>query len=351
MRRVDIDKIEIGSRLARSVYNASGQTLLSQGTVLNSDFIKRLKGLGFTSIYIEDGFIDDVAVDNLISEETRNQAVCCIKEVMASIRSENTFQACKVKKVVSDIVEELIANGKMMMNLSDIRSFDDYTFFHSVNVTVISITIGMTLFYPRNKLLDLGLGVLLHDIGKTQIPLGILNKPGKLTDDEFRYVQKHTWFGFEILRSNPDIKITSAHVALQHHERMDGSGYPRQLKGNDILEYARISAIADVYDALVHDRCYRRKLPIHKVYEYFVEQTKYQFDSHFLDRFIQKIALYPQGTKVLLDDGRSGFVVKQSDTLTRPLVRLFWEHGQELDKPVEVNLQHEKSLSIKDVIE
>lgn len=351
MRRIDIDKVETGSRLARSVYNSNGQTLLSQGTLLSSDFIERLKELGFSSVYIEDGFIDDVSLDNLISEETRNQAVACVKEVMANIRSEQTFQACKVKKVVSDIVEELLVNGKMMMNLSDIRSFDDYTFFHSVNVTVLSITIGMTLFYPRQKLLDLGLGVLLHDVGKTQIPLGILNKPGKLTDEEFGFVQKHTWFGFEILRNHPEIKITSSHVALQHHERIDGSGYPRQLKGNDILEYARISAIADVYDALVHDRCYRRKLPIHKVYEYFVEQTNSQFDSHFLDRFIQKIALYPQGTKVLLNDGRSGFVIKQSDVPTRPLVRLFWQHGQELAKPVELNLQDEGSLSIKDVIE
>jgi len=238
-----------------------------------------------------------------------------------------------------------------MVNLSDIRSFDEYTFCHSVNVAVISITIGMTLYYPRSKLLDLGLGVLLHDIGKTQISKDILNKPGKLTEEEFSLIKKHTWYGFDMLRSDPEIKITSSHVALQHHERIDGSGYPRQLKGRMIHEYARISAIADVFDALIHDRCYRPKLPVHEVYKYFVEQTYSQFDNYFLDHFIQKIALYPQGTKVLLNDGRSGFVIKQNNIPTCPVIRLFWHYGKDLPKPVEVNLINEISLSITEVLE
>ena len=351
MKKIDIDNAERGSRLAHPVYNAAGQTLLSRGTILSTRFIERLKGLGCRYIYIEDGFIDDVAVDTLLHQETRDQAVCCVKEVMENIRSGQTLQACKVKKVVADIIDELIANENMMVNLSDICSFDDYTFCHSVNVAVISITIGMTLYFPRNKLLDLGLGVLLHDIGKTQVSLEILNKPDKLTDEEFSLVKMHTWHGFNLLRSDPEVKLTSSHVALQHHERMDGSGYPRQLKGKNIHEYARISAIADVFDALVHDRCYRPKLRIHEVYKYFMEQTYSQFDNKFLDHFIQKIALYPQGTKVLLSDGRSGFVIKQNDTAERPLIRLFWNREKELAKPVEVNLLYESSLAIEDVLE
>jgi len=351
MRKIDIDSVESGSKLARTVYNSTGQTLLSQGTILTPKFLERLKGLGYTSLYVDDGFIDDVSIDDLVQQETRNQAVSCVREVTETVKLGKTLQTAKVKKVISDIVDELISNGNLMLNLSDIRSFDDYTFCHSVNVAVISVTIGMSLYFPRHKLLDLGLGVLLHDIGKIQIAPEILNKPGKLTEGEFNLVKMHTWNGFNLLRSDPEIKITSAHVALQHHERIDGTGYPRQLKGTNIHEYARISAIADVFDALTHDRVYRAKMPVHEVYQYFVEQTYSQFDNHFLDNFIQKIAKYPQGTKVVLSDGRSGFVVKQNNVPERPLVRLFWIHGKELAKPVEVNLLYETQLSIAEVLE
>lgn len=351
MREIDIDKVDAGSKLARSIIGSNGQTLLKQGTILTSKYIERLKKFGYMSLYIDDGFIDDVIIEESISAKTRNQAIYCVKEVINSLSHQNTFQASKVKKVVADIIDDLTGHGEMMLNLSEIRSFDNYTFNHSVNVAVISLTIGMALFYPRDKLLDLGLGVLLHDVGKTQISLDILNKPGKLTAQEYNTVKMHTWHGFELLRTNPEIKITSSHVALQHHERHDGTGYPRQLKGNEILEYARVSAIADVYDALTHDRCYRKKLPAYKVHEYFVQQAGTQFDSYILERFIQKIALYPQGTKVLLNDGREGFVVKQNSSPEHPLVRLFWENGKELAKPVEVNLLYEPSLSIKEVIE
>lgn len=351
MRKVDLDDIQTGLKLALPVYNSKNQMLLGQGTSLTAKFINRLKELGYTSVYIDDGLIDDVAIDEVISEETRLQAVSCLTVVSEDIQKGKTFNVSLAKKVVSDIIDDLIANREMLLNLSDIRSYDDYTFYHSVNVTVISLMIGMSLHYSQNRLHDLGLGVLLHDIGKTQIPLEIINKPGKLTDEEYAIVKKHTWHGFELLRSNPEIKITSAHVALQHHERCDGSGYPRNLQGEDILEFARISAIADVYDALTNDRCYRKKLPVHKAHEILLESAGSHFDSYILDRFIQKIALYPQGTKVMLNDGRSGLVISQNHTSpTRPTVRLFWHGEGELPKPVEVNLLHEPALTIAQVM-
>ncbi len=351
MRKIDLEHIEISSKLARPIYNSKSQMLLGQGTILTSKFIERLKVLGYTSVYIDDGLIDDVTINETISEETRLQAVNCLRVVNEEIQNRKPFNVSLVKKVVSDIIDDLIASREMMLNLSDIRSYDDYTFNHSVNVTVISVMIGMSLHYTQNRLHDLGLGVILHDIGKTQIPLEIINKPAKLTDDEYAVVKKHTWHGFELLRSNPEIKITSAHVALQHHERCDGSGYPRNLQGEDILEFARISAIADVYDALTNDRCYRKKLPVHKAYEILLENSGSHFDNYILDRFIQKIALYPQGTKVMLNDGRSGLVISQNHiSPTRPMVRLFWHRDKELPKPVEVNLLYEPALAITDVI-
>ncbi len=352
IRRVDLDYVKAGSKLARNIINPNGTMLLSQGTILTDKFIERLKNLNYTSVYIDDGYIDDVVVDEIISEKTRSQALHCIQAAARDIAHHRVIKVPSVKKVVSEIIEDLIRNQEMMLSLSDISSYDDYTFNHSINVTVVSVMIGMCLFYSQEKLRDLGLGVLLHDIGKTQIPSEILTKPAKLTKEEYEIIKKHTWHGFEILRANPEIKITSAHVALQHHERYDGSGYPRRLKGRRILEFARIASIADVYDALSNDRCYRRKLPAHEVYEHLLTQTGIHFDSNILDRFIQKIALYPQGTKVRLNDGKTGYVIKQNSmSPERPLVRLFWHHERELPRPEEINLLYSPTLNIIEVLE
>lgn len=351
MRKLNLEQIEVGSKLARSIYNSKSQMLLGRGTILTIQFLERLKGLGYTSVYIDDGLIDDIAVDEVISEETRLQAVSCLKEIGEDIQKNKTFSVALAKQVVSRLIDDLITNREMMLSLSDIRSYDDYTFNHSVNVTVISAMIGMSLHYNQIKLHDLSLGVLLHDIGKIQTPLEIINKPGRLTAEEYNVVKQHTWHGFELLRNNPEIKITSAHIALQHHERCDGSGYPRNLQMDEILEFARISAIADVFDALTNDRCYRKKIPVHQAYDILMENSGSHFDNYILDRFIQKIALFPQGTKVRLNDGRSGLVIRQNNTCpTRPVIRLFWQLGRELIKPVEVNLLDEPNLAIVEAL-
>ncbi len=352
MRKIDIANIEVGSRISKNIYNSKGQVLLSAGTVLTRRYVNRLKELGFSSVFVDDGLIDDISLEEAISEETRIQAVNCIRDIMKNVTRDNVINAAPLSKAVDSIIDDLLANREMMLNLSDIRSYDDYTFSHSVNVTVISVVIGMCLHYPKNRLKDLGIGVLLHDVGKTRIPPDIINKPGKLTDEEYEIVKKHTWYGFETLRKSPGIRLTSAHVALQHHERQDGSGYPRSLKGDEIIEFARISAIADVYDAMTSDRCYRKSIPVHKVCQYLAESSGAQFDSRILDRFIEKVALYPQGTRVTLNDGRSGIVTKQNSGVpARPVVRLFWDEKGPLPKPVHLNLAEHLELKIEDVFE
>lgn len=352
MRKINITNIEVGSRISKTIYNSKGQVLLSAGTVLTGRYVKRLKELGFTSVFVDDGLIDDISLDEAISEETRVQAVNCIRSIMQNVSKNNVVHTAPVSKAVDCIIDDLLKNREIMLNLSDIRSYDDYTFSHSVNVTVISVFIGMCLHYRKDRLKDLGMGVLLHDVGKTHIPPDIINKPGKLTAEEYELVKKHTWYGFETLRKSPGIKLTSAHVALQHHERQDGSGYPRSLKGDEIIEFARISAIADVYDAMTSDRCYRKSIPVHKVCQYLAESSGRQFDSHILDRFIEKVALYPQGTRVTLNDGRSGIITKQNNGIpTRPVVRLFWTKKGHLPKPLNVNLAEHLELTIEDILE
>ncbi|MFA5881977.1 MAG: HD-GYP domain-containing protein [Eubacteriales bacterium] len=352
MRKVTLDRIKVGSTLARAIYSAHGHSLLREGTVLTTKYLERLKKMGFSSAFIDDGLMDDIVPDESISEETRQQAILCIQEVSDDIKHSKPIKAALAKKVVLDIIDDIIGSRNLLLNLSDIRFHDNYTFYHSVNVTVISVMIGIILYYPYDRLCDLGLGVLLHDIGKTQIPIGILNKPGKLTKEEYQIVKQHTWYGFEALRATPEFKVTSAHVALQHHERYNGSGYPRELRGNDILEFARIAAVADVYDAMTNDRCYRKKIPVNKVRQHLIDNSGILFDPGVLDRFIEKIAFYPQGTKVVLKDDRSGVVIKQNTAdPMRPIIRLFWDNNVHLKEPIEVNLLDCPDLKIVRVLD
>lgn len=353
MRKVAIDFVNSGDILAKSIYGIDNIMLLKKGTILSCNYILKLKRLGFNSLYIEDGLIDDVIIDELISDETRNQAIISIKNVTNKLKNNLTINISILKNVVNDILDEVQSNRNMMACLNDICSYDDYTFSHSVNVTVLSLLIGMNSFYDRNKLLDLGTGVILHDIGKVQISPKIINKADKLTYCEYETVKKHTEIGFEMLHGNIDIKITSAHIAFQHHERYDGSGYPRGLKGKDILGFARIASIADVFDAMGNDRCYRKKLPLQEVYKYLSSESGKLFDPLILEKFIQRIAVYPQGIMVMISDGRKGFVVRQNcDEPEKPVVRLFWDcDGATMSQPKEVNLLNQPELSIIRVIE
>ncbi len=174
---------------------------------------------------------------------------------------------------------------------------------YSVNTTVLSLIIGIGRNYSTDQLLELGMVVLMHDIGKLKVPEKILNKTDPLTKEEFEEIKKHAMYGYEMLRLNQDISLLSAHVALQHQEKYDGSGYPRGLKGKEIHEYARIATISDVYEALTSVRVYRGAMEPYKAYEFITVNSGSHFDPEFVKAFCKNVAVYPNGTGVVLSYG------------------------------------------------
>jgi HD-GYP domain-containing protein (c-di-GMP phosphodiesterase class II) len=359
VRRLTVNLIEEGMYLARSIKSADGRVLLQAGQRLDERYIKRLRGMGVYIVYVEDKRLDDVIVEDLVRDETRNEGVQLAKHLVKlagksiSPATINDKTANRISAMTNQIVNEILGNKNLVVNLQDIRTSNDYLYFHSVNVCVLSVILGTVLKLKEEQLNDLGSGGLLHDFGKLVVPDYIAEKAGPLDKDEMEIMRRHPQLGFDALRGNPNVKLLWAHIALQHHEWHNGAGYPRCLKGDDIHLYGKIAGIADVYDALTSERCYRPVpfLP-HEAMEFIYASSGTQFDPKIVAAFARNIAIYPLGSTLLLSDGSRGVVIDVNiDCITRPKLRIIEdEDGAVLTDPYEVNLEDELTLFIKKVL-
>lgn len=358
MRLKSIRNCRSGETLARSIYTETGMVLVGAGVVLTDRMIARLKEKNITSLYIMDSRTDDIVVDTVISEETRREAMSLIHETFQAVgdtsskKWKNVFAdklfGRELRQVMSAIADE-VKNCRSAMNLmADACAYDNYIFSHSFNVALYSTAIAMKTGFSEKEVLEIGTGGLLHDIGKTCVPDEILQKPGRLDPDEFELMKKHAEQGFEMLRKLDDISLVVAHCAYQHHERWDGSGYPRGLKGEDIHPYARLMAVADVFDALTTHRVYRSSVLPHVAMEILYSGSNTMFDPTYVIAMRDTIALYPVGLSVTLNTGESGVVIGGNAGLpSRPIIRiLFDESGQQVDKPYEYDLGKRLDLMI-----
>lgn len=355
MRLVALDSIKEGSKLGKNIYSADGRVLLGEGVSLKKDFIQRLQKMGINSVYIMDDKFTELEVqlqlDDIISDTTRRESIQVTKDSLERLIKGKPIEIPKVLNSVNNILDDLLSQDTLLVNLSDIRTFDDYTFAHSVNVAVLSLLMGIALGYDQLKLRNLGLGAILHDIGKTKLALEILNKPDKLTDEEFALVQKHSEDGFEMIRNSQELSILIAHIAYQHHEKYDGTGYPRGLKGTEINKLARIVAIADVYDALTADRPYRKRHLPHEACEYLMGACNSHFDHNLVSVFLKHVAPYPVGTVLELTTGEKAVVVRQHpDFLLRPVVMVYEKDGKELNRCFEYDLLTNPTIMVKQVL-
>ena len=344
MRRVQINFLEPGMKIARPVYGSNGRLLLASGLTLTKKFIKRLGDLGIGSLYIEDRFFQgDLNASNVVSEQTRIQSAKLVKESFHKLEKEKNIDIWAIRKTVDDLVDEIFSNKDILVNYFDIRTYDDYTFNHSVNVTILSILAGITLGYTRSQLKELAIGALLHDIGKVSIDKKILNKKGKLTSEEYKNIQKHSEAGFNTLRSYHEIPTLSSIIAYQHHERTDGSGYPRGLRAEEIHEYARIVMVTDVFDALTSDRPYRGAYTVPHAIN-FVKKLGPSLEDRSITAVLSNISPYPIGTIVRINTGQIGQVVDtHKKDPTRPIVRIYFNSDLKyLEYPYEIDISKSK---------
>lgn len=348
-------------RLGKSIITADGRVLLQAGTLMRESFIDPLLAHGVASVYIVNELAPDVEPADVVSDEVRAHLRAEMKQAMSEIdrafaeasklgirHFQASFRTERLKNMVDLVVGELMANPKATVSLQDIRTADEYTLGHSVNVCILTTLLGVELGYTSQELRELAFGALLHDIGKTAVPPEILNKPGKLTPEETEIMNQHTTMGWMMLKDQREISYTSAIVALQHHERWTGGGYPMNLSGNQIYKFARVCAVADCYDAMTADRVYRKGLTPAVALDTLSGPMHGFFEPRNLIAFLNCIAPWPVGSVVEITGGQKAVVISaERGRADRPLVRVVLEpDGGRVAQPFELDLSRERNIEI-----
>ncbi len=311
-----------GMKLAHPIYDLHGEFLLKKETVITDRYIASLQKRHILTVYIEGVAIPESFIlhqQEMIEETIRANAFASIR----GLAEKGDAHAIKsITLSVENIMEELMS-GKMAVGaLTEISSTDAYTYAHSVDVCLLALQTGMRLNYDKRKLLKLGIGCILHDLGKVETPIEILNKAGKLTDQEYDIIKRHPRDGCNFVKKiQNDIEDSTTSIIHRHHERQDGRGYPQGLTGDSIDEMSSICAIADVYNAMTTDRVYRKAIPSNEVYEYLMAAGSTVTGRKVLDAFLQCVVPFPVGSMVRLSTGEVG-VVTDTDPylLLRPQV-------------------------------
>lgn len=260
------------------------------------------------------------------AKEIKKEAKKTVQKIMEDIRLGRQLELEKAEHVVGKMVNSIFRNKDALASLGRIKKTDEYTFFHSVGVSVLMISFGKHLGLDPELIKTIGTGALLHDIGKMKVPIEILNKPGRLTGDEFAKIKEHVEHGRRILKEYPGIDEVSVLVAAQHHERFDGSGYPRGLKGDEISKFGQMAAIADVYDAITSDRCYHKGMLPTEALKKIFEWGEFHFNRELVHQFIRCMGIYPVGTLVSLESGLLGIILDRGEkSLLHPTVRIVYD--------------------------
>jgi putative nucleotidyltransferase with HDIG domain len=283
----------------------------------------------------------------------QKEAKQTIQNIMEDVRFGQQVETEKVENVVENMIYSIFRNDEALVSLVRIRKVDEYTYMHSMSVAVLMISFCKYLGFDEALLKEVGVGAMLHDIGKMKIPQNLLLGNKQLTADEYKMMKEHVVFSRELLEKTDGVSRNAVLIASEHHERIDGSGYPNGLKGDDISKFGQVAAIVDVYDAMTSDRCYQNKFEPTDVLRRLYEWSKHHFDSTLVQKFVRCIGIYPIGSMVRLRSGMLGVVVKHGEqNLLQPVVRAIYNARNDrfFSVPRDIDLSRESGKNADRIV-
>lgn len=334
MAYVPTVELNEGMVLSKNIYNSNGNNILSKGETLTLSRIQRLHNFKIQGVYIANDYNHEEN-NEILQEKIKKKALRIIKGTFVDTESKQQIEKEKIEmlmNVIEEVLDNLLNNNNLILNINDIKIFDEYTYFHSVNVMVISLIVGIGLELNKKELSSLGLAAILHDIGKVLIPLKILNKAGKLTNEEFLIIQQHPLHGYNIVKNIDIITEDVKRGIYEHHEKYNGTGYPCNKKGEEISLFGRIISIADVYDAITSDRVYRKGMLMSEAIEFIIANSETVFDKKIVKVFMEYVMPYPVGTHVKLSNNMVGIVIKNNKEISyRPVLKIVLQNERVVD--------------------
>ena len=374
MIKVLVKNLEVGMRISRPVHKPSGGVILDAGTVINNDDMERLKIYGVEAVYTirpettekppVSGKLSAVKMKNIApaqkyvrfkmeSFKAHQENIDSVREIFKKLSVSENLDDSLAKDTSRLMVEHIIKNENVMIGLTNLKTFDNYLYAHSVNVAVLSLVIGKAMGLTNQQLETLGVSALLHDIGMLNVSRNILEKPGRLTQSESLEIQKHPTYGYNLILEKTKLGKDVAYSVYQHHERLDGSGYPNGLTGNFINLYAKIVGLADTYEAMSSPRVYREMYMSYSAMRHIIANATRLFDSNVLNAFISAVALYPVGSLVKLLSGEVAIVIKANKRFpVRPIIKILMdEKGEKVDGTVIVDLLKNSDIVIKEPVD
>ena len=328
MQRLGLNCLRPEMVAAMDMMEPGGRLLIRCGQALQESHIEAMRKFGFESAYVTlPGFLEQNPVDDFISPELRAEAIGLISQLYENFYSKSDIDGAPLRDLASRLVNEIILNRRCLFQFVDLRTPEQYLPAHVVNVTILSVLIGLKMDYTVVRLQELAIGTLLMDIGEMLIPAALLQKSSCLTAEEMEQIKQHPENGLDGLRKKLGaLPATSRQVAYQHHESFDGKGYPRGCSGAAIHEYARIASVADMFDALVSDRPFRHYYLPHEALAILNALSSHLLDPEIIRLLLPRVAPYPVGSLVAVDSGEIGEVeALNPEHPARPIIRLLMD--------------------------
>ncbi|MCS7299099.1 MAG: HD-GYP domain-containing protein [Spirochaetia bacterium] len=356
-----VDFLRPGMVLSGDLFSKEGVFLWSAKKPLTQDFINQLKSLGIKELYYTKEVKKDLSeiYPPMFSDEVKENAKEVINNVIRQLRDDKKIEIQEVKDIIEQLFKEMIHKlGKAVINLSVVKNYDEYTYTHSINVTILSMFFAKFLGASDFVIKEIGMGAILHDIGKVKIPTTILYKPGELTEEELTIMKKHPIIGYFAIKDEPTVSTYAKKIVLFHHERYDGNGYPLGIKFDRIGRYPQIVSLADVFDALTSERPYKPGISIAQALDIIMRRSGSHFEPMLTQRFVIEMSKlyglpspYAIGSFVLLNTGEKGVIIqKDSEYSIKPTIVIVENSLGKVVGKMKVNLQLDPHRYIVKVI-